>query len=364
MPGPGGGSRGGGGGRSGGSRGGSSYSGGSRSSGSRGGSSYHGGSRGGGYGGGGYRPPPGGGYHHPPRGGGFGGPPPMGGGYHRPRRYRGGGGGCCSVVAMLIVILAIVLVAASVFSFSSISGVVDSFVQNNSAQYEAENGYDEETFQDYANYLYEGIFGSSTAYEDNLLIVFLVDEEDYYSYNYIAWVGDHIATDINYMMGNNASELGQAMSSCINETSYKYSLDSNLAMVMETMAEKIEALGLESSFRCEEEHRQVESQLFNISGMEMTQSTVDDALEAFTEATGIPVLIVVEDMSSVFGTNSSAPAETTAAASPNIVPIKGIRISVGTAELLAVAVVADVILVRNLHRRRKERKGDIPDYDL
>lgn len=320
MPGPGGGARGGGGGRGG----------------------FSGGSRGGGFGGG-------------PRGGGFGGPP-MGGGWYPRHRYYGGGcfGGMLNMILGPIIL--ILLVVFSLFSY--VGSSVNSIVQGGNVR------YDEEQFQDYADAQYAAEFGSSTAYEDNLLIVFLVDEEDYYSYNYIAWVGDHIATDINYMMGNNASELGQAMSSCINETSYKYSLDSNLAMVMETMAEKIEALGLESSFRCEEEHRQVESQLFNISGMEMTQSTVDDALEAFTEATGIPVVIVVEDMGSVFGTNSSAPAETTAAASPNIVPFKGFRISVGTAVLLAVAVVAVVILVRNLLRRRKERKGDIPDYDL
>ena len=131
--------------------------------------------------------------------------------------------------------------------------------------------YDEEKLQDYADGQYARAFGSSTAYEDNLLLVFLVDET-YSDYYYIAWVGDHIATDINYMLGNNQTELGQAMALCINETSYKYSLDSNLAQVMETMTKEIEDLGLETSFKCSEDHAQVRSRLRNDSELDLNTS--------------------------------------------------------------------------------------------
>lgn len=160
--------------------------------------------------------------------------------------------------------------------------------------------YDENAFQDYADAQYAAEFGSSTAYEDNLLIVFLVDE-DYYDYHYIAWVGDHIATDISYMFGNNETELGRAIAASVNSNSYKYSLDSNLAQAMESMENQIVSLGLSDSYKCEENHIQTSSHLTNKTDLELTAETVNMALESFTEKTGIPVVLVVEDVEDVFG---------------------------------------------------------------
>jgi hypothetical protein len=90
--------------------------------------------------------------------------------------------------------------------------------------------YNEEVFQDYANAQYIEAFGDSTAYEDNILIVLLVEDEEYYDYNFIAWVGDHIDRDINYMFGNEQTELGRAIrSSAIHSQKYKYSLGQGLS---------------------------------------------------------------------------------------------------------------------------------------
>lgn len=206
-------------------------------------------------------------------------------------------GGLLGVILVpIVLIMFVVAIFGSLLSSCTASSGPMS--QSNEAQY-SEVEYDEEKFQDYADAQYAAEFGDSTAYEDNLLIVFLTDE-DYYSFSYIAWVGDHIATDINYMFGNEETELGQAMEASINTTSYKYSLDSNLAQVMETMEQKITAQGLDSSFKCEEEHVQVESHLTNKTSISMTEDTVNDALKNFTESTGIPVVIVVEDMDEVF----------------------------------------------------------------
>lgn len=199
--------------------------------------------------------------------------------------------------------------------------------------------YDEAMLQDYADEQYAKAFSDSSAYEDNLLIVFLTNEDNY-SFNYIAWVGDHIATDINYMMGNNDTELGWEMASCINESNYKYSLDANLAAVMTAMAKRIEMLGLDSSYTCTEDHAQVNSHLINYTDLPMTDSTVNDALEYFTDTTGIPVVIVVEDMEDVFG-SSEAPSQSSSSGG-------------GMSVLLVVVVTALVIvLVYSLRRRRK-----------
>lgn len=310
MPGPGGGARGGGGGRGG------SF-GGSHRGGNTGGA-RPGGSFGGGHPGGGFR----GGYPY----GGFGGPP-MGGWYPR-RRY---GGGCLGgMLGMILLPIFVIFVVISIL-FSAVGAGVSGAVRIETVS------YDEETFQDFADAKYAEAFGSSSAYEDNLLIAVLVDDS-YSDYSYIAWVGDHVASDINYMLGGNDTELGQAMNSCINTASYKYSLDSNLAQVMEKMTEQIQALGLESAYRCTEEHVQVSSRLINDSSLTMTEQTVNDALSAFTQATGIPVVIVVEDAAAVFGGSSTSGS--------------------GTGNFLTVAVVILIaVLVIWLIRRKKQDNG-------
>lgn len=159
--------------------------------------------------------------------------------------------------------------------------------------------YNEEAFQDYADQQYAREFGSSSAYEDNLLLVFLTGEDER-GYAYIAWVGDHIDPEINYLFGGNGSDLGAAMDASINTSNYKYSLDSNLAMAVAQMQKKVEDLGLSSSFGCTEEHAQVKSHLTNYTDLSLTAQTVNTALESFTASTGIPLVIVVEEMDEVF----------------------------------------------------------------
>ena len=174
-----------------------------------------------------------------------------------------------------------------------------------SAFYSLSNGgrvlYDNKEFQEYADKQYAAEFADSSAYEDNLLIVFLANEEadGYYT---IAWVGDNIEDDIDYMFGNEYTEFGHAMRGSINEEYYEYSLSSNLAMAVGTMQQKITALGLKDSFiDPSDRSNMTKSHLTNHSRLNMNEKTVNSALEKFTEATGISIVIVVDDMEAVFG---------------------------------------------------------------
>ena len=160
--------------------------------------------------------------------------------------------------------------------------------------------HDEEAFQDFTKDRYNEIYGSSAAYEDNILIVVLTDEE-YHDYTYIAWVGDHIKLNVNYMFGSNGTELGDAMTNAVNTSSYKYSLDSNLASVFEAMQNKVTALSDKEYFNCKEEHAQVAPVFKNYTNLDMTKETVETALVNFTNATGISISLVVEDAEEVFG---------------------------------------------------------------
>lgn len=262
MPGPGGGSRGGG---------------------------FGGGSRGGGFsGGGGF-------------GGGFGGGPHFGG-YHHHHHHGGwhhrhyyGGGGCLGGLLGMLMIPVIMLLVGGMFLFMTIGSSLTTLANGGRVV------YDEATFQDYANTQYASAFGASSAYEDNLLLVFLTNEESdgYYS---IAWIGDNVKSEISNMFGDESTEFGFVVLGNINNQYYAYSLDSNLATIMETMEGHISRLGLESSFKKQSDHSAMTSPaLINNTSLTMTKATVEDALNSFTEATGIPTVIVVEDMEDVFG---------------------------------------------------------------
>lgn len=189
----------------------------------------------------------------------------------------------------------IILLFVGMMLLSFIGSAVDSVSRGGDIR------YNEATFQEYANKQYSAEFSSSTAYEDNMMIVFLTNEEadGYYA---IAWVGDNINREITDMFGNEYTALGRAMENSINTEYYAYSLSSNLATVMETMTEKVVSLGLDSSFKSQQDHsKMTESHLTNHSDLALNQSTVDTALKDFTEKTDIPAVIVVDTMENVFG---------------------------------------------------------------
>ncbi len=304
MPGPGGGSRGGG---------------------------FGGGSRGGGFGG------SGGGF-----GGGFGrgpwGPrrPYFGGGWFG-RPYYYGGGGCLGGLLGVLMLPIILLLVVGIGLFSII-GTTVSNVANGGVI-----GYDEAVFQEYADKQYATEFGSvPSAYEDHILIVLLTNEEadGYYA---IAWVGDNIHGSISDMFGDETTTFGRTMISCINSEYYAYSLDTNLARVMEIMTDEITDLGLKSSFRTESPLAgSIESHVTNYTELSITEETVNGALQSFTEETGISAVITIETMENVFG--KSLPMSTI----------------ITLVVLVALAILAIVLLVRGI-KNRKNGNGNNKD---
>ena len=281
MAGPGGG----GGSRGGGGFGGGSFGGGSRGgSGGFGGGSFggsHGGSFGGSHNGGSFGGHHGGhfgGHHHHHHGPHFWGP--------RHRTYIGGGGGCFSVVFIVIFILFLAL-----WFFLPNEGVTINFGE--------EDMYNEATMQDYANDKYMQYFGSSSAVEDNILLVFLTNEacDGYYT---IAWVGDNVADDINYMFGE-YTQYGEALYNNVDEY-FAYSFDSDLADVIEIMTKHVTDLSLDSSFYWDSDRSNLaDSKFVNMTSMDLTTEIVHNALVDFTDQTGIPMVVVVDSAEKVFG---------------------------------------------------------------
>ena len=132
----------------------------------------------------------------------------------------------------------------------------------------------------------------------------------------------------------------------MNVTFYKYSLDANLAQVVEIMKDHVTALGLDSSFRCNENRSQTVSRLVNKTSLELTEETVNDALQRFTDATGIPMVIVVDDMDRVFGSGNQSKADISAISVLNMV------LAVGLAALVI------WLVVRALRKRKGRDQED------
>ena len=298
MPGPGGGSRGGGFG-GGGSRGGG---------GGFGGGFGGGGSRGGGFGGHHHRPP----HFHGPH---------FGWGWHRPRYYGGGGGSCLG--ALLAPIIIIIFAAFMLISmvFSGIGGL---FAQDDE--------YVEEIMQDYANAQYAAEFPAGETYEDNVLIVFLANE-DMERYYCIAWVGNNLESKVSNLFGNRFESVVTSRFGGL----YKYSLPTDFAYILETMGDDIAALGLESSFREDTEGNRATSHLTNHSEMQIDDTLINEKLAEFTEKTGIPAVIVVADETDVFESSGFG----------------AIGIVIGVA-LIGLAV---FLIVRTVKKNKKEEMG-------
>ena len=259
---------------------------------------FGGGSRGGGFGGGrgpggyggGYRP---GGFHRPFR-------PyfhfPFFG-FRRPFFGYGYGGGCLGGLLGILLIPFIIIMLL----FSFITTFVGSFSQAVSNIASGGNSfYNESVIQDYADMCYAEVFENDSTYEDNILIVFLVNDE-YDGYYTIAWVGNNVDNDINLLFGNQHTEFGQTVINNISSY-YKNSLPSNLRNVINGMNQHVSDLNLKSSFEKDTgRHSTNNSNVTNKSSMQIDDEIINNALIDFTETTDIPIAVVVEDIDDVFG---------------------------------------------------------------
>lgn len=323
MPGPGGGSRGGG-------FGGGSHGGGF--GGSRGGG-FGGGSHGGGFGGG---PRPHGGFggphhhhphhHHHPYGWGW--------GWGWGRRYYGGGG--CFGFLMIPIILVLVVAIVIFSSVGSCVSVGDGYT------------YDEEAYQDFANAAYLDMFGGSTAYEDNILIVISMDEdnEGYYA---IAWLGFDLTKSVRDLFGNEYTTFGRTLLSHMpSDGTMKYSMTMGLADTVRAMIDPVTAASVDP-FDCSETHVQVASRIDNRTDLPISDATVNEALEDFTAQTGISICVVVEDAEDIFA--------------HTYVDLFGWRVRPIVLVLLVVLVAAIIVAIVLAVRKRGDGDGDGFDGD-
>ncbi len=162
--------------------------------------------------------------------------------------------------------------------------------------------YDESVMQEYADERYAEVFGNYENYENNLLVVFLTNEE-YDGYYAIAWAGYNLEPQIYNLFGDERAAFSQMMLTTVNDTYYEKSLSKDLEMTMDKLATKIESFGLSDSFDDDLAYtgEMPPSRLVNHSTLTMSDELVNGALEDFTARTGIPAVIVVDEMEEAIG---------------------------------------------------------------
>ena len=253
--------------------------GGSRGGGGGFGGSFGGGNRGGGFGGGGF------GHHHHHHG------------YHYSpfffwrRPYYGYGGGCLGglfgIIMLPVIVVMLVLALAVGFVGDAFTNIKNGGSVN----------YDFEKMSDYCYEEYADLFGAS---EDCILIVFVTNETSD-KYEHESLMGTNLPTSTQNKWKSNYTGV---MSNKI-DALYKNSLFSDLTMVIKTMKDILLTSG---NYPIDTEGRVdgVDSAFVNKTELKMSEDSIKTALEEFTEETGIPLAVVVDDAEDVFGITSIA----------------------------------------------------------
>lgn len=250
-------------------------------------------------------------------GGSFGGFGGGSGGYHRPyhrgprfygpgfgmfgfgprwyRPYYGGyyGGGCLGGLVGLVFLPLFLILFAAIMLFSSVGTAFSAVANGGVVQ------YDEMKFQSYADSQYKEAFGTGDTSEDNILLVFGLDEERQQPY-VIAWVGDNIHRNITNAFGNERTKFGQTVNNNL-PTNYDNAMSKSLSNIVLDMGDYIDALNLSSSFDYDTEGQRRDSYLVNKSTLSISEQTVNNALDQFTAQTEIPMVIVVAEAEAIFG---------------------------------------------------------------
>jgi len=84
---------------------------------------------------------------------------------------------------------------------------------------------------------------------------------------------------------------------------YEHSLSKDLALIMESLADRITAVNGDSSYKTEPVYKGERpiSHLTNHTEMKLSEELVNEALRGFTLKTGIPAVIVVDEMEEAIG---------------------------------------------------------------
>lgn len=207
--------------------------------------------------------------------------------------FSGGGCGGCGCGFFVLPILFFLLIAALFGNQNSGS------TMHPEPDYNYNSGsivYDEGRLEDYASARYDDAFSRYDAYEDDLLLCFVV-WEDRSDFSYLTWVGDHISNEAYAMLGGNDTELGLILERYV-QYGYSDTLTDDLCRALNALAAELEDLDI---YTCGEDHSGTPSSFKNRSDLWIDEYLIEEAIDDFTERTGIPFALVIAEAEDVFG---------------------------------------------------------------
>lgn len=157
--------------------------------------------------------------------------------------------------------------------------------------------YSDSKLEAAASAQYESSFRQTDAPEDALLLYF-VEYDDDQEFYYIAWVGDHIRDESYDLLGDNSTKLGRILLQEV-DSLYTFSLSEDLTASVTRLAEELQKIP-GSHHTCDEDRSDCPSGLINLSDHDLDEASINQAIWAFTEATDIPLVLVVEDAEDIF----------------------------------------------------------------
>jgi len=159
--------------------------------------------------------------------------------------------------------------------------------------------YSDQVADNYRTEAYADAFSSSSAKEDNLIIVYLVNGDGNQFYC-MSKLGTNVAENVTKLFGNKDSEFGKIVTSSMDKE-FKNTLGYSLCEIVDGMGDKIQALNLGSPFKAESDRTSTaESKIINKSSLDVSVNDVNSSLVAFTQDTGISAVIVIDEIENVF----------------------------------------------------------------
>lgn len=200
--------------------------------------------------------------------------------------------------------LILIIIAIIVF-FSVVMGAVGAVGEGGVVEYD----YDKHSA--YMDEQYAAAFDSTSShYEQNIVISFLINDDcnDYYV---ATWAGSYLAPAIDGMLRCDGSYprsvIEQACVDNISNSNFKGSFVYEVSRVVDTLTERIVALGLDSSFEYNTDYMADASASAAKNNTEAANdSALTEAVQNFTAQTGIGLLVTVDTMAAVLGADYSA----------------------------------------------------------
>ena len=162
-----------------------------------------------------------------------------------------------------------------------------------------EEGIEKDELQQYGTEKYYEIFGSSSAIEDNILLIFLADEE-LDDYSTMGIVGANVTYYIRVMF-EDGEDYYDAVYDNFDYDDFADYLTMGFGNVIGIMTDAITDHGFYSSFNTPSDRSSLSpSGIINQTALTLDESYITDKLEQFTEMTEIPCVLLIEYEQNVY----------------------------------------------------------------